>query len=225
MLDKYRGDNLSYGIVGLGRFGSALAMEMAELKADIIVIDKDEEKIREMRELTENALIVPNLDKKSLLETGIQNCDVAVVCIGEKMDTSILTTLNLVDLGIPRVIAKATSHEHGKILEKLGAEVVYPEHDMAIRLASRLEESDFLDFAVLGDGINISKLVVSDDMVDQTIAQLKLRERFGANIIAIENDGSVTEFVDAAYEIREDDILYMVGKRKDLVRLAEWMDE
>ena len=135
MFNKPKKEKNTYGIVGLGRFGYALAMELAASDADILVLDKDEEKVREMREYTESAYVMKTLDKKSLAETGIQNCDVAVVCIGEHMDTSILTTLNLVSLGIPVVIAKATSLEHGQILEKLGAEVVYPEHDMAVRLA------------------------------------------------------------------------------------------
>lgn len=142
----------SYGIVGLGRFGFALALELAAAGADLLVLDRDEEKISRLREYTENAFVVRNLDKSTLLETGIQSCDVAVVCIGEQMDTSILTTLNLVSMHIPTVIAKATSAEHGEILEKLGAEVVYPERDMAIRLAHRLETSKSLDF------IQLSKL-------------------------------------------------------------------
>ena len=146
MFNKPKKEKNTYGIVGLGRFGYALAMELAASDADILVLDKDEEKVREMREYTESAYVMKTLDKKSLAETGIQNCDVAVVCIGEHMDTSILTTLNLVSLGIPVVIAKATSLEHGQILEKLGAEVVYPEHDMAVRLAHRLETSKMLEF-------------------------------------------------------------------------------
>ena len=129
---------MSYGIIGLGRFGEALALNLAEVGADILVLDKDEEKVREMREYTENAFVIRSLDKRSLSETGIQNCNVAVVCIGEELDVSILVTLNLVSLGIPMVIAKATSTEHGEVLEKLGAEVVYPEpvsytHQMCIR--------------------------------------------------------------------------------------------
>ena len=141
MFNKPKKEKETYGIVGLGRFGYALAMELAEADADLLVLDKDEEKVREIREYTENAYVVKSLDKKSLAETGIQNCDVVVVCIGEQMDTSILTTLHLVSLGIPTVIAKAKSVEHGEILEKLGAEVVYPERDMAVRLAHRLETS------------------------------------------------------------------------------------
>ena len=116
MFHKRKKEKLSYGIVGLGRFGYALAVDLAQSGADIMVIDRDEEKVRELREYTENALVVNTLDKKSLMETGIQNCDVGIVCIGEHMESSILTTLNLVSLGVPQVIAKATSAEHGEIL-------------------------------------------------------------------------------------------------------------
>ena len=105
---------------------AALATELAKADADLLVIDHDEEKVRALRELTDNAIVVHSLDKKTLAETGIQNCDVAVVCIGEHIEPSILTTLNLVDLGVKKVIAKATSAEHGEILRRLGAEVVYP---------------------------------------------------------------------------------------------------
>ena len=120
MFNRSKKDKPIYGIVGLGRFGTALALELAESGAELLVLDKNEEKVREMREITENAVVIHSLDKKSLAETGIQNCDVAVVCIGEQIDTSILTTLHLVALGIPTVIAKATSAEHGEILAKLG---------------------------------------------------------------------------------------------------------
>ena len=119
MFGKQKKEVTTYGIVGLGRFGFALTEELAEADAEIMVLDKDEDKIRKIREFTENALVVKSLDKKTLAETGIQNCDVAVVCIGEQIATSILTTLNLVSLGIPKVVSKANSAEHGEILAKL----------------------------------------------------------------------------------------------------------
>ena len=100
MFNKARQSKTTYGIVGLGRFGSALALELIRSGAEILVVDHDEEKIREMREYTENVFVAHSYDKKALAETGIQNCDVAVVCIGEHLDTSILTTLNLVGMKI-----------------------------------------------------------------------------------------------------------------------------
>ena len=127
MKNNQKKNKNTYGILGLGRFGYALAMELAAAGADLLVLDRDEEKVRELREYTENAYVVRNLDKKTLADCGVADCDVAVVCIGSQMDTSILTTLHLVSLGVPHVIAKAASAEQGEILEKLGAEVVYPE--------------------------------------------------------------------------------------------------
>ena len=173
-------------------------------------------------EYTENAFVVHSLDKETLEETGIQNCDVAVVCISEQMDTSILTTLNLVALGIPKVIAKAASAEHGIILAKLGAEVVYPERDMAIRLASRLETARDLDIIQLSEKINITKMQAPDQIVGKTVAAANLRGRFGLNIIAIEHDGLVIDSIHPDYVFRKADSLFLVGRKDGLLKMDQW---
>lgn len=222
LFDKKKKQKLIYGIVGLGRFGMALAKELAQSGADLIVLDADEEKISEMRELTENAFVVKNIDKKALLDTGIKSSDVAVVCIGEHIDTSILTTLNLVSMEIPLVIAKATSIEHGEILKKLGADVVYPEHDMAVRLAHRLETTKLLDFVQLSEKINISKQLIPEHAIGKTVLEANLRSRFGVNIVAIENNGAVIESVRPDYAFREKDILYLSGSKESFLKLADW---
>ncbi len=224
MFKRNKGDKHIYGIVGLGRFGYALAMELSKANVDLIVLDDNEEKIREIREVTENAYVVNSLDKKSLSETGIQNADVAVVCIGERMDTSILTTLNLVSMNIPTVIAKATGAEHGMILEKLGAEVVYPERDMGIRLANRLETARALDYVQLSEKINISKMRLSQKLVGSSVIEADLRSKFGLNIIAIENDGGVMESVKPEYVFQKNDILYLSGNKAGLLKFGEWME-
>lgn len=221
MFKKIKKSETIYGIIGLGRFGHALAVELARSNADIIVIDEDEEKIRELREYTENAFVVKNLDKKTLEETGIQNCDIVIVCIGEQLDTSILTTLNLVSLGIPQVLAKAKSMEHGEILEKLGAEVVYPERDIAIRLAHRLEVSRVLDYIQLSEKLNISKLFVPECIIGKTVMETNLRGRFGANIIAIENGKNINESVMPDYVFQSGDILFVSGSKDGLNKLLE----
>ncbi len=225
MFNRTKKEKDIFGIIGLGRFGSALAIELASAGTDLLVIDRDEEKVRELRDYTENAYVVKNLDKKSLTETGVQNCDVAVVCIGEHMDTSILTTLNLVSLGIPTVIAKATSIEHGEILEKLGAEVVYPERDMAIRLAHRLEASKMLDFIQLSEKLNISKLIIPERIVGKTVLSVNLRGEFGINIIAIENNGNLIETINPDYVFRKGDIMFISGSKDNLDRLSAWTEK
>ena len=116
---RKQSEDLSYGIIGLGRFGSALAYTLAEAGKEIMVLDCTEEKVRQIRGVTEHAYVVKDLQKETLRETGIQNCDIVVVCIGDKVDISILTTLNVINLGVPQVIAKANSPEQGEILEKI----------------------------------------------------------------------------------------------------------
>lgn len=222
MFSKSKKEKNTYGIIGLGRFGQALALELAQADADLIVLDRDEEKIRDFREYTESAYVVKGLDKKTLIETGMQNCDIAIICIGEHLDTSILTTLNLVSLGIPQVIAKATSVEHGEILEKLGADVVYPERDIAIRLAHRLEASRVLDYIQLSEKLNISKLMAPERIVGKSVMEANLRGKFGVNIIAIENGKNINESVMPDYIFNAGDILFVSGSRECLNRLSEW---
>ena len=119
MFRSKKREKLIYGIIGLGRFGTALATELAAAGADMIIIDKDEERVDFAKELTENAYIVKNLEKKTLTEVGMHNCDIVVLCMGNQVDVSILTTLNLITMGIKKVIAKASSADHGDILERL----------------------------------------------------------------------------------------------------------
>ncbi len=218
-------EKIVYGIVGLGRFGKALMENLSESGAETIVLDSDEEKVKAAREFTENAFVVKSLDRKTLEEVGMKNCDCAICAIGEHMDTSILTTLNLVSMGIPKVISKANSPEHGIILSKLGAEVVYPDRDMAFRLASRLENARQLDIIALSEKINISKIEVPQKLVGIKVKDAQLPLKFSLNIIAIENDGSVTNSVTPEYVFRKDDILILVGERDGLLRMNKWADE
>lgn len=142
----------------------------------------------------------------------------------EHIETSILTTLHLVSLGVPKVVAKATSAEHGEILEKLGAEVVYPERDMAIRLANSLETARVLDYIQLSEKINISKLQIPEKLIGKSVVDMDLRGRFGLNIIAVENSGEVLEHVKPDYVFQKKDVLLVSGSRDSLARLSEWLE-
>lgn len=202
----------SFGIIGLGRFGMALATTLADAGKEVIVIDKDESKVKVMRQYTDYAFVADNLSMETLKEIGMQNCDVAVVCIGEKLDISILTTMSLIELGVPRVISKALSAEQGAVLSKLGAEVVYPERDMAIRLGKKLVSNNFLEFISLDNSVEIRRIKVPDRMAGQSISEIGIRQKFGLNIIAIEN-GNVTEIeVTPDYRLKYEDIIVVIGK-------------
>ena len=222
MFKNKKKEKLIYGIIGLGRFGTALASELSSAGADMIIIDKDEERIDFAKELTENAYIVRNLEKKTLTEVGMHNCDIVALCIGEQLDVSILTTLNLISMGVPKVIAKASSAEHGDILERLGAEVVYPERDMALRLAHRLETSQSLDFIQLSEKLNISKLALPDKAIGKSVIDVNFRGKFGLNIIAIENGNNINESVGPDYVFEKGDILYLSGSKLGFAKLSDW---
>ena len=215
--------NITYGIIGLGRFGLALAQKLSSMGAEILVADKEETKVSLMRELTENAFITNDLERKTLSDMGFSNCDVVIVCIGA-IDVSILTVMKLQNLGVKRIIAKATSQEHGEILSKLGAEIVYPEQDMALRLANRLEMGQGLDFIELSASIKVAKFNAPKEFVGKTILDVSLRERFGLNIIAIENNGMVVDTIHPTYAFNENDVLYLCGSKKSILAMSEFLE-
>lgn len=211
----------AYAVIGLGRFGEALAIMLAESGKEVIVADRDENKIKEMRQYTEYAFVVENLNKETLKEMGIQNCDVTIICIGEQVDISILTTMSVLELGVPRVISKALSAEQGAVLEKLGAEVVYPERDMAVRLGKKLLSGQLIDYVALLHDVEIRQIQVPESLNGKTVEEIELRQKFRLNIIAIENIcGTNTEVVPENV-LKKDDIIVVIGKIKNINSFEE----
>lgn len=217
---KKKAKNQTYAIIGLGRFGCALADELHELGVELLVVDRDPEKIRKYRDYTENAYVIEDINEDSLRKIGIENCDVAVVCIADRIDASILITLDLVNIGVKHILARAKSANHGAILSKLGAEVVFPERDMAIRVARRLENSKTLDYISLSEQVNITKLKITNKGANKNILDLKIREKFGCNIIAIETHGMVLDTVNPIYSLKKGDIIYATGNAEQLAKLT-----
>ena len=214
---------IEFGIIGLGRFGFALAKTLADAGKEVLVIDNNESKIKQIRNITENAFVVGPLDKETLEDAGIQNCQTVIVCIGEKIDVSILTTLNVISMGVPRVIAKAISYEQGMVLEKIGAEVIYPESDMAIRLADRLISSSILDSIELTGDIAIAELKLTSKLAEQTVVQANLRKKYNINIIALEQDGKTTTDITPDIELKVNDKIVVVGKRVNIKKFEEFL--
>jgi trk system potassium uptake protein TrkA len=214
---------IEFGIIGLGRFGFSLASSLAESKREVLVLDSSENKIRQIRHLTDNALVVSDLSKETLQQAGIQNCETVVICIGEKVDVSILTTLNVISMGVPRVIAKAISQEQGKILEKIGAEVVYPEHDMAIRLANRLVSSRVMDYIALNNDVTITELRLTSKISGQTVLQASIRKKFKLNIIALEQNRKTITEITPDLVLQENDIAVVVGDQEHIKKFEAYL--
>lgn len=203
-------------VIGLGRFGIALAKGLCELGKEVLVIDESEAKVKELRAYTDYAFVCDKLTKEALSEAGIQNCEVVVVCIGQRIDVSILVTLHAVSLGVPKVIAKATSSEQGYVLEKIGAEVVYPEHDMAVRLAKRIVNNNIIDYLSLNNEIEISEIKIVDKYVGKSIDEAGIRKKYKLNIIAIKHMDNIITDINPSYIFKEDDIIVVIGKKEHM---------
>ena len=209
---KKQNSDSSFGVIGLGRFGTALVKTLTEAGKEVIAIDKDEQRVRLVRKYTDLAFVVENLNQDTLEETGIQNCDTVTICIGEKLDVSILTTMQVIRIGIPHVISKANSQEHGEVLKHLGATVVYPEADMAVRIGKRLISSNLLDYIALDDHVEVRRIQVGGALLGHTIQELDVRRTYGINIIAIERNHQTNVEFSAQYTFREGDVVAVIGK-------------
>ena len=218
---KKQNNVTSFGVIGLGRFGSALVKTLAEAGKEVIALDKDEQKVRAVRKYTDFAFVVENLNEETLEETGIQNCGAVTICIGEKMDVSILTTMVAIKMGIPYVISKANSQEHGEVLKQLGATVVYPESDMAVRIGKRLISGNLIDYIALDGDVEVRRIQVGGVLLGHTIQELDVRRTYGINIIAIERNHQTTVDFSPQYCFQEGDIVAVIGKVDKIDRFEQ----
>ncbi len=213
----------AFGIIGLGRFGATLAQKLAEAGKDVMVMDSSEAKIREARSYTDAAYVADSLDRETLTQAGIQNCDTVIICIGEKIDTSILTTLTVKEMGVRRIIAKAVSPDQGSVLELLGAEVIYPESDMAIRLAKRLTTTNVLDFLSIGGDTEVSELRLTERIAGKTVLESGIRKKYGLNIIALIDKYGITTDIGPERRLGLGDVAVIIGKKDAVHRFEEYL--
>lgn len=207
-----------FGIIGLGRFGTSLAKVLCEAGEDVIVIDKDEDKLSDVKNYVQEAFLVDKLTSEALEECGIGECSIVVVCIGQKVDVSVLTTLHVLNLGVPRVISKADSNEHGIILERIGAEVVYPESETATRLAAVLLGSKAMDMMKLNGDYIISEIKVTKKLYGMKLTDLGL-EKYDLKLVALEYEPDKTIIDFEPDEILEqEDAIVVVGRFVDVER-------
>ncbi|OJU14306.1 MAG: potassium transporter TrkA [Clostridiales bacterium 43-6] len=214
--------SFTYGIIGLGRFGLALAEALADSGLELMVLDNSEIKIKQIQDKVQQAYLVKQLDKATLSEAGIQNCETVIVCIGEHMEGSILTTLNVIELGVPRVIAKAISAEHGKVLSKIGAEVVFPEIDQAVHLANNLTSPRALDFIELSTEFAITEIRLSEKFNGKAVSEIDFRRRFGLNIIAVVREDKTIIEITPDFMFKTNDMIAVIGEKNNMKRFEKY---
>ncbi len=185
-----------FAVIGLGRFGSSVAKTLAEKGQQVVAIDKNEELVHDIMDNVTKAVCLDSSDEKAVKSVGLQDVDVAICGIGTDVEASILITLLLKDIGIPVIVCKATTLEHKKVLEKIGAtKVILPERDMGVRIAENLiSVSDtVIDHIGLPGGASIIELIVPEDFIGKTLRELDLRSEYGVNVIAVKKKQPVTK--------------------------------
>lgn len=184
---KFSSDN--YGIIGVGSSGEAVIRTLAAAGKNVIAIDSEEEKLKELGPLVSEVYMMKGVSKEALEDSGIGNCATVIIGMGENLKSSILATMSCIEIGVPRVISKAGSFEHGRILEKLGAEVVFPEEEAGERLARKLISHANLDMLPLSEDFSIAILDLNPSFVGKTILELDWRRKFNINVIAVITEG------------------------------------
>ena len=173
------------GIIGAGRFGLALAESLSNAGKEVLLIDRNRPAMQSASEFA-TALQGDATQPHVLEEAGFGECDLAVVAIGSNIESSMMATANCKELGIPSVVAKATSELHGKILQKIGADqVIFPDHESAHRLARSLANRGAFDLLEISEGCSIAEINVPESCVDKTLAQADLRNKTGVTVLCI----------------------------------------
>ena len=216
----------SFAVIGLGRFGSAMATTLAGLGHDVTGIDGDEDKVRSVADVVSLAMQLDATDEKALRGAGIQDVDVAVVSIGENIEASLLVVTLLQEIGIKQIVAKSVTALHGRILEKLGVKrVVFPEREMAVRVAHSLVMPNVSDDIELSSDSTIVEVPAPQAFVGKTLRDIGLRARFGLTTIAIKHvttTGAVstTNIAPGPDDvIQEGDVLSLLGSNERLGQL------
>ena len=218
---KKKKKNRIFGVIGLGTFGYHVARTLTQGGAEVIACDVDVEKVREISEYVSLAYVLDAMDAKALKESGIANVDVAVVSVGENIEASILIVVQLKELGVKEIVAKAVNPLHGKVLEKLGVDrVVYPEKEMAIRVAHSLLAGEFIEEIPIGEKHSLFELKAFDFMLGKTLKELDVRRRFGVSVLAIKRGENLIVNPMGDEKILPGDILVVLGTTEQLSTMA-----
>lgn len=210
----------TFVIIGLGRFGTAVATELCSLGHEVLAVDGSEENVQKVADLVTHAVTGDARDPAVLRALGVRNYDCAIVAVGDDVGNSALITLNLKELGVKQVICKAQSHVHRKVLEKIGADrVVFPEHEMGVKLAQGLSCSNILNFIELSDDYGIVELTAPKSWQHKTIKELDVRAAHGVNIIAVRNKAGINAAPGGEYVVEQGDELVTLGRTEDVNRL------
>jgi len=208
-------------VIGCGRFGSSVAKTLYQMGHDVLAIDADEEIVQNISEYVTHAVQADATDENSLRALGIRNFDVAVITIGADIQSSVMATLIVKELGIKYVVSKAQNEMHAKVLYKIGADrVVFPERDMGMRVAHNLVASNILDYIELAPEFSIMEISALEEWYGKSLLDINIRSKYGINVMALKNNNNEINVSPTAKDIiQEGDIMVVIGHNNDLKKL------
>lgn len=209
-------------VIGCGRFGESVAKTLYKLGYDVLAVDRDIDIIQEISEYVTHAIQADAEDENALRALGIRNFDVAVITIGSNIQASIMATLIVKELGVKKVIAKAQSEIHGKVLYKIGADkVVFPERDMGVRVAHNILSSNILDVIELMPDYSIIEVVALEEWENKSLVELRLPNKMGVSIMAIKTGDSINISPYADDIIKSGDVVVLLGHNDNLRKIEQ----
>jgi trk system potassium uptake protein TrkA len=209
-------------VIGLGRFGGNVARSLALDGHPVLAVDIDEEVVRKISDDIDTVVRADATDEVVLQELRLQRMSRAVVAMGaESMEASILTTALLRQIGVPRIVARATTELHARVLHTVGAhQVVNPEAEMGLRLARQLSQPNVLERFDLGENAQVAEIAVPEAFVGKNLVELDLRREYGISVVAFRRHGIVRASVQVAEPFESGDTLVIVGPSTAVRRVA-----
>jgi trk system potassium uptake protein TrkA len=208
-------------VIGLGRFGGALAETLVALGHEVLGVDVSEKLVQSYADELTHVVQCDTTDPEAMAQIGAADFGTAVVAIGTEMEASILTTALLSDLGVRRIVAKAITAPHGKILERVGAHrVIFPERDMGIRVGHSMT-GRALDYFQLDPGFALVEATAPREIVGKTLAGAEVRRRYGITVVCIKPAGGSFTYATPETVVQEDDVLVVAGETARAEAFAE----
>jgi len=227
-----------FAVIGLGRFGIKLVEELSRMHREVIAIDSDSSVVEKVRDMASESLILDAVSKEALEKSGVKDVDCVIVAIGENMEANILVTTLLKEIGVKEIISRAESSLHAKILREVGADrIVFPEEDMAVRLAHAIHFPGVQEYVDIKGPWDLAELKVSggSKLIGKKVASIRSELTKGINVLMIEREkggrlshdaGEKREereniFPKNEYAVRKDDILILFGRPEHLEKFIE----
>jgi trk system potassium uptake protein TrkA len=211
-------------VIGLGNFGFYLAKSLFNEGKEVIGVDLNKERVQRTKDFCSYAVAGDAIDKSVLESIGIEKGDVVIVSLGTNISASVLVTLYLRDLHVENIYVKIVSEDHGRALEKIGAtEVIFPERDLAKKLAKTLVSPNLIDYIPLGEEYNVVEIAPPREFIGKSLAELSLRNRYNINIIGVRGvvPEKITMNPGGTFVIKDSDILLALGRSEDIRKIKD----